>query len=202
MKNKIFLLILLPILLLTNGCYKQEDKIKSDNSQNIIIQKDFITKYFRCDELSIDNIKDINKNWAITNDGELYQINFNQIYSNEMNCKKINTNILISKILGDNFFEDKNKNKYYYKDSDIFIKGTLREEGYYVFGGILQRFYDYGIYQINDDMTNVNGNIIKVVENQVIQTDNAIYYRTIINKNECEKYADVECKYGFINSVF
>lgn len=47
---------------------------------------EFTTQDFKCDAL--DDIKIFNYNYFITKDNEIYDISFNELYSNNQNCKK------------------------------------------------------------------------------------------------------------------
>lgn len=86
---------------------------------------EFTTQDFKCDAL--DNIKVFDNNYLITKDNEIYDLSFNELYSNNQNCKKKETNIDI-------------------KD----IKNTIR--GYSIIGKN-NKLYDLGLNEYNYSLT-------------------------------------------------
>ena len=78
--------------------YIQCDDENNCNTYNMA----FTTKDFKCDAL--DNIKAFDYNYFITKDNEIYDISFDELYSNNQNCKKRDTNIDIKNIVKNNVY--------------------------------------------------------------------------------------------------
>ena len=78
----------------------------------------FTAKDFKCDAL--DNINLLQNDYFITNDNEIYDISFNELYSNNQNCKKREIDKKIKDIKYENqvsynriIFLDSNNNVFY-----------------------------------------------------------------------------------------
>lgn len=67
----------------------------------------FVAENFKCDAL--DNIKIFTSDYFITKDNEIYDISFNELYSNNQNCKKREINIDIKNIQDNYIFSKDNK---------------------------------------------------------------------------------------------
>mgnify|MGYP001625248088 FL=1 len=94
--------------------YIQCDDENNCNTYNMA----FTTKDFKCDAL--DNIKAFTSDYFITKDNEIYDISFNELYSNNQNCKKREIDKKIKDIKYENqgsynriIFLDSNNNVFY-----------------------------------------------------------------------------------------
>ena len=173
---------------------------------------EFTKEDFKCDTL--DNIKTFNSNYFITKDNEIYDISFDELYSNNQNCKKRDTNIDIKNIVKDNV--------YGYiilsKDNKLY-RGNLEEEmhsSYSSFEKVL--ISDDNITNIIsiDQNNNYDDNMSREIMALVLKKDNKIYKqyyneKAIYNDNRQtydykitfkreEIYKSLE-EYGNINSI-
>lgn len=167
--------------------YIQCDDENNCNTYNMA----FTTKDFKCDAL--DNIKVLDNNYLITKDNEIYDISFNELYSNNQNCKKKETNIDIkdikktirgySIISKDNKLYDLDLNEYDYSTT-IELKIFDNDDNMIIFD--TQPLNDYG------GPTGQTNTVIALV----LKSDNNIYkqyYKETYNyntlKNEMESTA-------------
>ena len=167
--------------------YIQCDDENNCNTYNMA----FTTKDFKCDAL--DNIKVLDNNYLITKDNEIYDISFYDLYSNNQNCKKKETNIDIkdikktirgySIISKDNKLYDLDLNEYNYSTT-IELKIFDNDDNMIIFD--TQPLNDYG------GPTGQTNTVIALV----LKSDNNIYkqyyretydYNTL--KNEMESTA-------------
>ena len=146
-----------------------------------------LTEDFKCDAL--DNIKVLDNNYLITKDNEIYDISFNDLYSNNQNCKKKDTNIDIKNIVSiggiDNYLILTKNNKLYSINSinrDNEMKGQ-----YPSFAKTLLN--DNNITHIihTDQNNNYDDNMSREIMALVLKKDNKIYKQYY---NEKEIYND------------
>ena len=179
---------------------------------------------------NLDNVKIIFENGLyLTYDNELYVISEQQKFSNEKNCKKVSDTFIVNSInVGDgmlglvdeqnriytyniinyNLVEEKNVN--YIIKKFVSKKIYIKVEGRFALNndGIID-IYNYDEFRLEDEkivfenekivdfMLDISQNDIMVVK-----TDKAYYVRKKINKDECNKYADVECKYELVKDEY
>lgn len=121
----------------------------------------FVSKELKCDAL--DNIKLLTSDRLITKDNEIYDISFDKLFSNNQNCKKIETNINISNIRDGFIFSKDNK---FYNISDFEEVGIADYLQIYLL--------DKNIIKIiESDYDEINGKI-----NLLVFKNNNIYKQT------------------------
>lgn len=220
-RNIIFLIILVLSIMLT-GCSnskdnKEEKKPKEEVNEYV---KHQFTKYeWKC-SIPLENIKELNykTQMFITNDGDLYEFDFNGKFStNDDHCRKIESNFKFVKfiqgavITTDNKiygYDDYNKEfvermsgwtlsfnySLYDYNQDVFVIGetSLVVEGKNVYSFELPETLENKTFigTLNDDEEFVRG------YHRAIKTTKRYYKYEIISTDECINYVDVECKYG------
>lgn len=152
---------------------------------------EFTKKDFKCDALDKD-IKFLGNNYIITKDNEIYDISFDELYSNNQNCKKRDIDINIKDIkfkfdvafVGIRFISDDNKlyNSNLEKIDDSFEFDTVEYNIYREKNNIT------GIVgQVNTEIIEYNGwNNKEKITLLVLKDDNKIYnqvYHNIHNYN-------------------
>ena len=127
-KFKILSIIVIIILILVGGVWgsinTKQDMEDSERRNTMTLMEYikthespvlyFVSKELKCDAL--DNIKLLTSDRLITKDNEIYDISFDKLFSNNQNCKKIETNINISNIRDGFIFSKDNK---FYNISDF-----------------------------------------------------------------------------------
>ncbi len=138
----------------------------------------FVSKELKCDAL--DNIKLLTSDRLITKDNEIYDISFDKLFSNNQNCKKIETNINISNIRDGFIFSKDNK---FYNISDfeevgmpdylqiyLLDKNIIKiiESDYDEINGKINLlvFKNNNIYKQTYNLNSANGNRIITFENE------------------------------------
>lgn len=124
MKKKIIKIsLLVTIVLLCSAC--NGNVTRSLRHDGFSIGKKFI-----CDEFyNGDNkIKYITDNNIIDDNGYIYDISLEQIYSNNQNCKKANTDIVVKAIYDNKIIKSKDNKYYYLKDGDNTPRYSLVKE--------------------------------------------------------------------------
>lgn len=223
MNKKITLTLLILLLIPFAGCSK------SDNSE-LPLKEKISKKYeyyntIKCSD--IDNVIDLDFSGFVTKD-RAYELNMEQLYSNDENCKEIPINNLNDVIIagGGKFAYTKN-NKYgigkgiikeVYVNEAYRLFDTLGENVIFHDSRVKVGYYtvsvDNKIKMIKTDNIEEGISISKTIDiedkfesdEQVISISeyfiktNKAYYKVQKykeNKEECEKYADVSCKYSF-----
>ncbi len=217
MKKKFSLFILCGIILFyVCGCDKNNSDIKTKDLKIDNLRKMSIV----CDELKDIIDLSLDSEYFITKNGELYELNTRQLFSNDKNCRKVNTNIKISKfyrtyvLSSDNelynitnnslSLADKNET---FLDEIIMIDKTLRPN-LFRGGDNIYYYKDKNIYStdkidkyhynISDTVVislDEDEDVIYVIDNTIMTTKRIFSYETkIINQEECNKYVDIECK--------
>ena len=140
MKKKISLICLCSIFLLgICGCNNNEN-----NNGNELI------RVLKCNVLN--NIKYSFDNYFITNDNDLYVLNINQLYSNNENCKKINNDEKIIKLMSarekaNNYYKyfvlDDKGNIYNINNNELTLYTDIKNENYDV--PVFETFQDDNI---------------------------------------------------------
>lgn len=210
MKNKIILFMLCGIVLLgASGC-AFEKEISAINCS------------------ALNDVKLIyNDGEFLTNNGDIYKININSLFSNNTNCIKINDNIKITRKIND-YYYDSESNLYYENDYNLIKindKAILKQEKHIIddntiIGGstLLYLKNDGKIYRYNFE--NYQEEIIKSIDNEkilyyivysnpsenydygdyysLIKTNKAYYTIITTNKEKWEKYADTKCEYSLL----
>lgn len=162
-----------------------DDSIACVNKQNCDkYYMKFTTKNFKCDAL--DNIKVLGNNYLITKDNEIYDISFNELYSNNQNCKKREINIDIKNIVRrggiDEYLILTKNNKLY----DINIDNEMKGQ-YPSFAKTLLN--DNNITHIihTDQNNNYDDNMSREIMALVLKKDNKIY-KQYYNEKEIDTW--------------
>lgn len=216
-------LIILACIFIT-GCENQEPygigSVEEDKFINLGELGGGIKKYdLICDEIQDVVDYNIDNFLFITTDGELFKINYEQLFSNNKNCKQISSDKKFIKFIKNGIIDENNDIYYVDELNDNQIVKFNFENGYpgmpyiqqiskdkyknIIYAEINAENFDYlylennNLYSINTDEAYLNlqdETIIKVMDNTVITDKNFyIYSQKIINKTECEKYADINC---------
>ena len=227
---KRFNLILCGVILIgICGCgNKQIETVKEgiDNYQEESIYKNnFPSLEWKCD-IPLQDIIDFSEfdTKFITKDGDLFEFSYNQLFSNEKYCKKIDSNMKFTRFL--NGAIETTANKIYGYSEGKFIEKLSAWTGAYDYNVyekypnsfLFSKVNDRSSYDINYQYAVVKNNIVydinwdslKLTEidrladdeeyigsyYQILKTNKNFYNYNIINNEECKKYADIECKYG------
>lgn len=227
MKKYISIIFILMACLLITGCKNKEPygigSIEEETFVDLGELGKGIAKYdLVCNEIQDIIDYNIDDSLFITNDGKLFQLNYEKLYSNNKNCKQIESNKIFTKFIHGGIID--NNNDIYYLQDEI-LKEFHFEIGHptmpyipsvspdkypnIIYTQIDLENYDYLnlenniLYSIinNTEVFNAhNEKILKIMDNTII-TDKTyyIYNKQIINQNECQKYADIDCifKNGF-----
>lgn len=128
MKKKIILICFI-FLLCICGCNNKTKNIEENIPKEIKKIGDNIKTEIKCEE--IKDIVDFSfyENLFITNDGKLYQISFDKIFTNEKNCKQIESNHSFIKFIRGGIL-DQNNNFYYFDRENYELKSFNFENGY------------------------------------------------------------------------
>ena len=221
MKKILGIILIIITCVFITGCGKQEPygigSVEDNKFVDLGELGGGITKYdLVCDE--IKNVADYNiENFLfITNDGKLFKISYEQLYSNNQNCKQIQNDKKFTKFINRGIVDE--NNDICYLEGEELIKFNF-ENGYIgmpyiqnfpkdkyqnvIYAQINSEVYDYlylennNLYSIKNDKAYLDlkdEKIIKAMDNTVITDKNFyIYTQTITNKNECQKYADIDC---------
>ena len=123
----------------------------------------FSAENLKCDAL--DNIKIFTSDYFITKDNEIYDVSFNELYSNNQNCKKREINIDIKNIQDDYIFSKDNK---IYNIKDLEEQWTTDYLKIYLMDKDIKKIinsdYNYDIREVNI-LVLKNNNIYKQVYN-------------------------------------
>ena len=153
----------------------------------------FVSKELKCDAL--DNIKLLTSDRLITKDNEIYDISFDKLFSNNQNCKKIETNINISNIRDGFIFSKDNK---FYNISDFEEVGITDRLQIYLLDKNIIKIIESDYDEINGKINLLvfkNNNIYKQTYNLNLANGN----RIITFENE-ELYKSLE-EYGNIKHI-
>lgn len=153
----------------------------------------FVSKELKCDAL--DNIKLLTSDRLITKDNEIYDISFDKLFSNNQNCKKIETNINISNIRDGFIFSKDNK---FYIISDFEEVGITDRLQIYLLDKNIIKIIESDYDEINGKINLLvfkNNNIYKQTYNLNLANGN----RIITFENE-ELYKSLE-EYGNIKHI-
>lgn len=221
MKKSLFVMV---VALFLTGCSLNENmKNYEDHGNNQKGIDDYIginyeSKHeIKCDEMK--NAKLMSDSLFVTTDGKVYHYGYDKLFSNDQNCKQFDDEldtgwsgpITISEIVGLRHSElidsemhqittstDSNKmgvvGSYNHKVENI-------KEWYFSYPSFIIRENDK-MYVLGDsNKQEINNSLpssekILYVNGGVIKTDKGYYILKfkISNKEECEKYDDVECK--------
>lgn len=222
--KKITIFGLLFICIILTGCRNDKEKELSTKEQ---INKTY--EYYsniKCSD--IDNVIDLDFGGFVTKN-KAYELNIEQVYSNEQNCKEVPIDNLDDDIImgsgqsiaytrknsygiGKGMRKITNNNKEYALFStlgnNVLYHDSNATNGYYIASvdNNIKMIKTTGneekisIKNIIDVYTNFSSDeqVISISE-YFIKTNKAFYkikkYKE--NKEECEKYADISCKYGF-----
>ena len=150
---------------------------------------EFTKEDFKCDALD-SNIKFLKDSYFITKDNEIYDISLNELYSNNQNCKKRDTNIEIKNIVN---AEDSTNNIILSKDNKIY-DSSLKENKFSEFEKVLLN--DTNIIKIieTDIYNNYNDYMVREISALVLKRDNKIYKQYY---NEKATYNDNKGNYDY-----
>ena len=180
----------------------------------------FIKEKLKCDALN--NIKYLQNDYFLTNDNEIYNISFNELYSNNQNCKKRETDIKIKDIKYENYpsynriiFLDSNNNVFYddlteYDKEHYFIQNKILKDNniQMIFSGtidskLLKEYYKNDIFYQDWEYTI----LVLKRDNKLykqVYIDNSYYlnseYKHNINFKSEEIYKSLE-EYGNIQQI-
>lgn len=143
MKKKLGLIFICGIILFGVCSCKNKENNVNNNKPTLI-------KELKCDVLN--NVKYSFDNYFITNNNDLYILNTDQLYSNNKNCKKINSNENIIKLMAvisttNNYYEyyvlDDKNNIYYINNIELILQTYINNENYDV--PVFKTFIDNNI---------------------------------------------------------
>lgn len=207
------MLIIFLLILFICGCSSKEIKKDTNRNDDTTIEKKNDLKLLRgltqefdwnCD-VDLHNIKDINIYYMrfIDNNGSLYEFDLQKKYSTtNNNCKKVDTEIKF-----DSFSRDRiisiDKKIYNYIDGIVEETG-LKYSDYFDFE--IELNPRYGIVNNNKVYDSSNKELYSFENGEeyintitgIIKTNKAYYKYGIVNKKECNEYADIKCEYGII----
>lgn len=191
------------------------------------------------DDISYKKIKYYNDSYLITEDGEIYEVSTQLKFSNDQNCKKVNTSFKVDALFGD-IARGNDGNIYYLTTQNTASKYSAvpnTEDNYQLYQLLLSdknnlkiqavenntgsyyilksdgNVYNYIVSRTEDNKkyitvsssiayskTEYEGNIIdfhykKNDLTTFVKTNKGIFRLRASNKEQCEKYADVECIY-------
>lgn len=135
------ILVIVFCLLIITGCNNKEPEIENTKEKYSEFTK--VVDKFTCD-INIQDVKEISKssNLLILNNGDLYAWTTN-LYSDNTNCRKIETDIKFKRFINGMVISDDNK-IYFYNSEDYSVKED-RPYGYT--GG-----FDYSVFDKNNDI--------------------------------------------------
>lgn len=179
MKSKILIIIFITTLFLT-GC---DGNITRDIRESGFNVSD---KSFKCELLinkksqyTLDKPQYLVNNLIITEKGQLLEISLDKQYLNNMNCKKVSTNIEVVSIFSDEIVKSKDNKYYYIKENQNIIpytEATINDSKYNLYNTLLQ---DSNVIKVQS----VNGNANSYY---VLKTDGKIY-NYILEENTSTK---------------
>ena len=125
-KNILFSMLLL--LLVTIGCSKKEEKAKVIEEKKFDKLSGFVQIKLNCD--AIKNLVDVSHydNLFITNDGKLYRISYEKLFSNDTNCMQVDSDKTFTRFIRGGIIDSDN-NVYYYDNENNKIKKNNFENG-------------------------------------------------------------------------
>lgn len=158
-------LILAVFTFLLCGCSFSLTKEK-EQEKNLISE-------FKCPVL--DDVKYKSEHYFITKDKDLYVYNVNQLYSNDLNCKKINVDTKVSRLVcGIECYVVDADDNYYVIDRESIDLVLKYKEGY----------FEHGIKEFLD-----NNEVIFKMKNIVLKTDGKLYKEN--GTTELELYKEI-----------
>ena len=216
-RNIIFLIILVLSIMLTGCKNSNEEKKEKKEEVNKYVNNQFDKYEWKC-SIPIESIKEFNymTYMFITNDGDLYEFSFERKYStNNDYCRKIESSYKFEKFIQGAVIST---------DKKIYGYDTYNKEFVERMGGWTLAF-DYDLYDYNQDLFVTDGYAHLVVEGKnvysfetvnnrtlignlnddeefvrgyhgAIKTTKRYYKYELIHTNECDSYADIECKNG------
>ncbi|MBQ2639526.1 MAG: hypothetical protein IJF92_02055 [Bacilli bacterium] len=245
MRKNILLVLIFTCVLFLTGCNGTVTRELRESGFNLgtdnLVCTDLIPK--KEGEVVSEKIRYINDNLAITDSGKIYELSYDQKFSNNENCRKVNTSFKVSAIMNDDVVRGED-NKFYYLSSDsgtnAYSEITVNDDSYEIYNLVLSSsevkkvstvdeskgiYYvlltDGNVYKYVVDRSNYDspytivsktiaynedsyGKIIDFnydssnKDKTYVKTDDVIYRMQVTNKDKCDKYADVECKYKFM----
>ena len=216
-------LLMLLVLFMTLGCNNRNNK-ELTLKEKISMKYDYY-KRISCTTIT-DDIMDMQSDLIVTKHNA-FEINFDRIFSNNENCKEIEIPNLDSEIIlaggwgvitknykygiGKHNYKLDNYDYKYFSElgNNIIYHDSSWTKGY-TFVSIDNEFKLIKLTYGEDGNMFVNprekkieydfkDEIIINISDRFIKTDKAFYVikKYITNKNDCEKYADIECKYDY-----
>lgn len=224
--NLIETICLLALLVLICGCEN------SNINKEILKESGYyFSSSIKCDEIkeigyfgAYSQLVEGEK-YFVTKDGSLYELNLHQLFSNNKNCIKVDYgNNNISHVVGNDFY-DKDYNLIYTSSGKkiISVEEFKNEKGWDYSSYDFKDEFDYvsspdgyELYYIKNhtvfwyDWNNKENEIYEIPSNEtilgfygnLIKTDKNYYIYQIINREECKKYADIDCKYNYLKLNF
>lgn len=219
----------------TNGYVNNIVNNQTNDNEEIDIGGKYESFEWKCSVI-LDDIINFSgfDNKFITKDGELYNYSFDQLFTNNDYCKKIDTTYKFKRFINGSIVTTDNKSLAYVDGklienygwtggfdyellklhNDLFElhrnNGILDLAGISYYGyndGNKVILYNYNVNKIEEKYELSDGEEFVEGYYHIFKTNKKYYYNSIINKEECNKYADVECKYGItpiddINKVY
>lgn len=187
--RKISLVLLCSFILLgVCGCNKGQ---KQNSFNDNVEQKENKLQDFTYGTKIVGNIENnvimSYGNYLVLDNMEILVQNFDKLFSNGTNYKKIDKNIM--EFIG-----------YYYDDIKEYDFFPLESHtGYFVKNNKVYYKSQNSTFEITETEINDKEEILSLYNDKYIKTNKAYYYATKYktNKSECEKYADVECEYSY-----
>ena len=149
--KKMFLIILIMVLFIT-GCNNNEKPINNDVVEKQFVKIDELNKIdIKCDVIAdiVDygNIDGL----FITKDGDLYQISYDKLFSNDSNCKKIESDKKFKRFIRGAIIDSNNDIYSYDNGKNIVVKNNHNITMPYLLDKISKNDYDNIIYEWNYD---------------------------------------------------
>ena len=225
-KLLIFFLLVLSTFLLagcgdSNGGSGKRKSKDSDSNKIADKYRGNVKMDVDCD--AIKNIKDVSNDFTsfITTDGAVYLFSLYQKFSNETNCKRIESPAVMERYYG-SYLVDIDDNIYYtpsYTDTKVQKRSSynsgMRGPAGYIHAGkdYSYSYYDrkytyqdiflkvdgrkiYTVYSEGDLLELESDEAILYVIDSTVKTNKNIYVYDdkVPNQEECQKYADVSCE--------
>lgn len=183
MKKKVILLIVLfSLLIIFSGC-------EADITRGIrhagfnVSEARFVCSAFISDNNNyVNKIKYLSDTFAVDNDGIVYELSLNQVYSNQQNCRKSPLSTTVAAIMDERIIKGLDGKLYY----------LVANSGVDAYGEVTTSDSAYDIYQLLFNDTEVV-KIMTISQNEgiyyVLKTDGNIYKYVILRNDTQSPYS-------------
>ena len=166
------MLILVFVSLTIFGCStnnSKETEVKNKKSDIEIIEEKLNAFKYNITCSEIQNLKQysVNNNLFITNDGQLYKLSIEKVFSNETNCIKVDTNIKFARFINGSLVSADDSLYYYNNDGQV-VKAIYGNESLVdIHKKIFNKYKD--IYYFGYDSNRGDGIYIRQDGNKIIR---------------------------------